>query len=56
VPCSGTNDCFGFSVNDYGVLSTSDRRLNVAYPAQTGWDFTTGLGSINIANLVNSWP
>ena len=56
VPCYGTNNCYPTSGNSYGVLSTSDSKLEVAYPAQTGWDFTTGLGSVNVTNLVNSWP
>lgn len=56
VPCYGTNNCYGSSLSDYGVLSTSDTKLKPAYAAQTGWDFTTGLGSINVTNLVNAWP
>lgn len=56
VPCYGTNNCYDPSPADYGVLSTSDSSLHVAYPAHTGWDFTTGLGSVNVTNLVNSWP
>jgi subtilase family serine protease len=56
VPCFGTNDCFGSSPTAYGVLSTSDTTEKVAYPAQKGWDFATGLGSVNVTNLVNAWP
>ncbi|MGB8535989.1 MAG: S53 family peptidase [Acidobacteriaceae bacterium] len=56
VPCYGTNDCFGSTLNDFGILSTSDQQLLQAYPTQTGWDFATGLGSINVTNLVNAWP
>lgn len=56
VPCYGTNNCYDPSGNKYGVLSTSDHSLEVAYPAHTGWDFTTGLGSVNVTNLVNKWP
>jgi subtilase family serine protease len=56
VPCYGTNDCYGSTLNDYGILSKSDDKLRQAYPAKTGWDFATGLGSINITNLVNAWP
>ncbi len=56
VPCYGTVNCYDPSPADYGVLSKSDRTLQVAYPAHTGWDFTTGLGSVNVANLVNRWP
>jgi subtilase family serine protease len=56
VPCYGTNDCFGGVGLSYGVLSTSDKKLKVAYPAHLAWDFATGLGSINVTNLVNMWP
>lgn len=56
VPCYGTNNCYDPSPVDYGLLSTSDSHLNVAYGAHPGWDFATGLGSINVANLVNIWP
>ena len=56
VPCYGTNNCFDPSGNEYGVLSTSDSSLKEAYPATTGWDFTSGIGTPNIENLVNKWP
>jgi subtilase family serine protease len=57
VPCYGTNNCFDPSpAADYGVLSTSDSALQPAYTAHPGWDFTTGLGSVNVTNLVNNWP
>jgi subtilase family serine protease len=56
VPCYGANDCYGSTLNDYGILSRSDDKLLQAYPTKTGWDFATGLGSINVTNLVNAWP
>jgi subtilase family serine protease len=56
VPCYGTNDCYGSTLNDYGILSRSDEKLQQAYPTKTGWDFATGLGTINVTNLVNAWP
>jgi subtilase family serine protease len=56
VPCFGTNNCYDPSPTEYGILSTSNLSLLEAYPTATGWDFATGLGSINITNLVNSWP
>jgi subtilase family serine protease len=56
VPCYGHNNCYDPSPADYGVLSSSDQHLEVAYPAQEGWDFATGLGSVNVTNLVNVWP
>lgn len=56
VPCYGTNDCYGSAGLSYGILSTSDTKLNVAFPSLNGWDFATGLGSINVTNVVNHWP
>jgi subtilase family serine protease len=56
VPCYGTNNCYDPSAADFGLLSTSDNYLNVAYSTHTGWDFATGLGSINVANLLAVWP
>lgn len=57
VPCYGTTNCYNpTSGQGYGVLSTSDKHLAVAYPAEKGWDFATGLGSVNVTNLVNAWP
>jgi subtilase family serine protease len=56
VPCYGKLNCYGSSAADYGVLSTSDRYFNEAYGSKVGWDFTSGLGSINVANIVKRWP
>lgn len=39
----------------YGVLSTSSASYQPAYPATAGWDFATGLGSVNAYNLANNW-
>src|SRR5215470_11485450 len=54
VDCSGPN-CYlgGGSV---GVLSTSNTSFAPAYGTTVGWDFATGLGTVNAANLVNNWP
>ena len=46
----------GHQTTIYGVLSTSDTSYVPAYGAGVGWDFATGIGSINAANLVNVWP
>jgi subtilase family serine protease len=54
LPCKGAN-CFGAAGNGYGALSTSTNALAPAYAAGTGWDFATGLGSVNVTNLVNAW-
>src|SRR5215469_4283175 len=54
VDCTGPN-CYlgGGSV---GVLSTSDTLFAPAFGTTTGWDFATGIGTVNAANLVNNWP
>ena len=55
VNCTGNASCYLPSGTN-GVLSTSDSTYYPAYGAGTGWDFATGLGSINAYNLVMSWP
>ena len=56
VPCYGPDNCYQPKKNEFGVLSTSDSHLLEAYPTKAGWDFATGLGSINVTNIVNHWP
>ncbi len=55
VNCTGAHNCYRPS-GTYGVLSTSTSSYQPAYGATTGWDFATGIGSVNAANLVNNWP
>jgi subtilase family serine protease len=54
VNCTGPNSCFNPGTSPQGVLSTSASGFGSAYGAHTGWDFATGLGSVNATNLVNS--
>jgi subtilase family serine protease len=51
VPCTGSNNCYTPS-GTYGVLSTSNSAFQPAYSAATGWDFATGIGTVNAYNLV----
>src|SRR5580658_2648078 len=67
VNCLGTVNCYLPSGTN-GVLSTSDSANEPtgnmvdgvtdggAYVSTTGWDFATGIGTVNAANLVNNWP
>jgi len=50
VPClTGSPDCTTKTSGDaYGVLS--------GYSTTAGYDLATGLGSVNVANLVSGWP
>jgi len=50
VNCGGNVDCY------QGVLSTSVASFLPAYGTTTGWDFATGIGTVNVTNLVNNWP
>jgi subtilase family serine protease len=51
---SGTFNCY-LDGAKYGILSTSNTADDEAYPATPGWDFTSGIGTANAANVVNSW-
>ena len=53
-PCEGNLDCY-LPAGTWGVLSTSDSAFQPAFAAQTGWDFATGIGTINAYNLVNAF-
>lgn len=53
LPCTGPESCYQSGFDTYGLLSTSDK--TTAYPATAGWDFATGLGTLNVAKLVNAW-
>jgi len=55
VNCLGPINCYLPSGYD-GVLSTSDAAYLPAYTTKTGWDFATGIGTVNANNLVNAWP
>jgi subtilase family serine protease len=63
VPCIYTN-CFDWNavpnppfvhVTYFGALSLDSTQFTSAYPTTAGWDFATGLGSVNALNLFNSW-
>ena len=55
VNCTGTVNCY-LPSGTYGVLSTSSSSYLPAYGTTTGWDFATGIGTVNAANLANNWP
>lgn len=55
VPCKGNINCY-LDGAKYGVLSSNDSNYAPAYTSNPGWDFTTGIGSPNVTNLVNAWP
>ena len=53
VPCTaGTSHCSNTGGSGFGVLESNGV---AAYAAGTGYDLASGLGSPNVANLVNRW-
>jgi subtilase family serine protease len=54
IPCTGSHSCYDAS-DGYGVLSKSDSSYRIAFGTATGWDFASGIGTINATNLVNNW-
>jgi subtilase family serine protease len=53
LPCKGKVDCY--VPTGYGNLSTSDTTFEPAYGTTTGYDLATGLGSINVYNLITAY-
>ncbi|MGA9529146.1 MAG: protease pro-enzyme activation domain-containing protein, partial [Terriglobales bacterium] len=52
---STVSTCYVTGSNKYGLSSTSNAAGNLAYQSAQGYDLGTGLGSVNITNLVNNW-
>jgi len=66
VNCGGTQNCFGETGSGggfgrrqqstaNGALSSSDQSYAPAFVTAAGWNFATGMGSVNAFNLVNAW-
>ena len=55
VNCTGSVNCLMPS-GSIGVLSTSSSDYEPSFDAGDGWDFATGIGTVNAANLANNWP
>ena len=51
---TGLVNCYKPS-GTYGVLSTSNAAFQPAYTTTTGWDFASGIGSVNAFNLVMAY-
>jgi Pro-kumamolisin, activation domain/Bacterial Ig-like domain (group 3) len=58
VACQGgTTNCSntGTAANQYGVLVDPAHLGNPAWMTKTGYDLATGLGSLNVTNLLAAW-
>ncbi len=58
VNCTGTDNCYygNPSAGPNGVLSLSSSSYQPAFTANTGWDFATGIGSVDAYKLAFNWP
>jgi len=56
-PCAtGSPNCYTKTGGDaYGLLSNSISTFEPAFPTSAGYNDATGLGSVNITNLVTNW-
>jgi subtilase family serine protease len=64
VNCAGTVGCYGSTTSGSGrritnvpdgALSTTNASYSPAYGSGSGWNFATGIGSVNAYNLVMNW-
>lgn len=57
VPCqAGSLNCFVNSGKSYGLLSTTGASsLSIGYSSGVGYDEATGLGSVDVYNLITKW-
>jgi hypothetical protein len=57
VPCAaGSASCYVDSGQSYGMLSlTGASSLTEAFPSTPGFDQVTGIGTVNVQNLLTNW-
>jgi hypothetical protein len=56
VPCAGAStNCSGKVAGTPGVLVAAATPTTPAYTTTAGYDLATGLGSLNVQNVVNKW-
>ncbi len=54
VNCLGPFNCYTPSGTN-GVLSITSKAYSKAYNSNIGWDFATGIGTLNVGNLIKDW-
>jgi subtilase family serine protease len=56
VACAGGSaNCSNKTSGQFGILATTAGGSTPAFNATTGYDLATGLGSVNVANLLAKW-
>ncbi len=51
----GSPDCNNAGTGDYGILVNPNNTTQAAWLTTAGYDYATGLGSVNANNLVQGW-
>jgi len=54
VNCLGKFNCYKPSGTN-GVLSTTSKAYSKSYGSRESWDFATGIGTLNVGNLIKNW-
>jgi subtilase family serine protease len=57
VACVGspTDNCSTKTAGQFGIMTTASGGTTPAFNAGTGYDLATGLGTVNVANLLAKW-
>lgn len=57
VPCLSTVNCYGSNPSAYilGAVSVSSTQFEPAYQTTPGWDYATGIGTVNVTTLLQNW-
>ncbi len=56
VPCAGgATSCSKTTSGGFGILTTAAGGSTIAYAAGPGYDLATGLGTVDVKNLLASW-
>jgi subtilase family serine protease len=56
IPCAGTSSNCSSATSANGVLVDPAHPTTPAWTTAPGYDYATGLGSVNVANLATAWP
>jgi hypothetical protein len=56
VPCAGASANCSSATSANGVLVDPLHTTTAAWTTTTGYDYATGLGSVNVTNLATQWP
>ena len=56
MPCVSVENCYDAERRESVCSPLPTARISRLTEPHTGWDFATGIGTVNASNLVNNWP